>query len=330
VRQNGILRLCANPSALPYSNLTDRGGLPGFEVELAEVLAHEMGLQLGVIWVRNAGDAKNSDCDVLMGVVASAASYDREGLTGPLTTHLPLRFSRPYADSGVVLVISARSLVRRLEDLRGQKIGVMVGTAEHEWLAKHGFRVSVFASQEDIIAAIEAGATGYVLKDSDGEEILNAVIQAATGRGVISPGVTPTVIEELTEALGSHHSKLPLIVLIGGLCGGIGGYALQFWAATMAYPINVGGKPLHSWPAFIPITFECTILVAALSAVFGMLALNGLPMPYHPVFNVPRFALASKDRFFLIIFASDAKYDAAGTRQFLEGFHPRSLSEVPS
>ena len=168
VRQNGILRLCANPSALPYSNLTDRGGLPGFEVELAEVLAHEMGLQLGVIWVRNTGDIKNSDCDVLMGVVAPTASYDREGLTGPLTTHLPLRFSRPYADSGVVLVISSRSSVGRLEDLQGQKIGVMVGTVEHEWLVKNGFRVSVFASQEDIIAAIEAaeieiGATNPVI-----------------------------------------------------------------------------------------------------------------------------------------------------------------------
>jgi ABC-type amino acid transport substrate-binding protein len=157
VRQNGILRVCANPSALPYSNLTDRGGPAGFEVELAEVLAHEMGLELGVVWVRNAGDTKNSDCDVLMGVVASAASYDREGLTGPLTTRLPLRFSRPYADSGVVLVISSRSSVRRLKDLHGEKIGVMVGTVEHEWLAKHGFRVSVFASQEDIIAAIETG-----------------------------------------------------------------------------------------------------------------------------------------------------------------------------
>src|ERR1700704_6759008 len=157
VRQNGILRLCANPSALPYSNLTDRGGLAGFKVELAEVLAHEMGLELGVTRVRNAGDIKNLDCDVLMDVVASAASYDREGLTGPLTTHLPLRFSRPYAGSGVVLVISSRSSVRRLEDLHDQKIGVMVGTVEHEWLAKHGFRVSVFASQEDIIAAIEAG-----------------------------------------------------------------------------------------------------------------------------------------------------------------------------
>ena len=157
VRQTGILRLCANPSALPYSNLTDRGGLAGFEVELAEALAHEIGLELGVTWVRNAGEIKHSDCDLSMGVVASAASYDREGLTGPLTTYLPLRFSRPYADSGVVLVVSSRSSVRRLNDLHGQKIGVMVGTIEHEWLAKHDFRVSVFASQEDIIAAIEAG-----------------------------------------------------------------------------------------------------------------------------------------------------------------------------
>jgi ABC-type amino acid transport substrate-binding protein len=156
VRQNGTLRLCANPSALPYSNLTDRGGLAGFEVELAEALAHVMGLELGVTWVRNAGEIRNSDCDVSMGVVASAASYDREGLTGPLTIRLPLRFSRPYADSGVVLVVSSRSSVRRLNDLHGQKIGVTVGTLEHEWLAKHDFRVSVFASQEDIIAAIEA------------------------------------------------------------------------------------------------------------------------------------------------------------------------------
>ena len=100
---------------------------------------------------------KNSDCDALMDAVPSAASYDREGLTGPLTTRIPLRFSRPYADSGVVLVVSSRSSVRRLNDLHGQKIGVTVGTIEHEWLAKHDFRVSVFASQEDIIAAIEAG-----------------------------------------------------------------------------------------------------------------------------------------------------------------------------
>jgi hypothetical protein len=139
---------------------------------------------------------------------------------------------------------------------------------------------------------------------------------------------SPFPIEELHEALGSHHTKLPLIVLIGGLVGCIGGYALQYWVSTMAYPINVGGKPLHSWPAFIPITFECTILVAALSAVLGMLALNGLPMPYHPVFNVSRFALASRNRFFLCIEARDAKFDPQGTRTFLETLGAREVSTV--
>ena len=108
------------------------------------------------------------------------------------------------------------------------------------------------------------------------------------------------------------------------------GYLMQYWMAAVDYPLNVGGKPPHSWPAFIIITFEMTILFAGISAVFGMLALNGLPMPYHPVFNVPRFAFASKDRFFLIVFSSDKKYNAEDTRQFLEGLEPRSVSEVPS
>jgi hypothetical protein len=139
---------------------------------------------------------------------------------------------------------------------------------------------------------------------------------------------SPFPIEELNEALGMHHSRLPLIVLIGGLCGCIGGYALQYWVSAMAYPINVGGKGYHSWPAFIPITFECTILVAALSAVFGMLALNRLPMPYHPVFNVPRFALASRNRFFLCIEAKDPKFDLEATRRFLEALRPREVSTV--
>ena len=135
-------------------------------------------------------------------------------------------------------------------------------------------------------------------------------------------------IEELHEALGRRHTRLPLIVLVGGLVGCIGGYSLEYWVSAMAYPINVGGRPLHSWPAFIPVTFECTILVAALSAVFGMLALNGLPMPYHPVFNVPRFALASRNRFFLCIEARDKKFDLTETRRFLETMNPREVSTV--
>jgi hypothetical protein len=139
---------------------------------------------------------------------------------------------------------------------------------------------------------------------------------------------SPYPIEELHEALGSPHTRLPLIVLIGGLAGCIGGYLLQYWVSAIAYPVNIGGKPLHSWPAFIPVTFECTILVAALSCVLGMLALNGLPQPYHPVFNVPRFALASRNRFFLCIESKDPKFDIEGTRKFLETLYPREVTTV--
>ena len=139
---------------------------------------------------------------------------------------------------------------------------------------------------------------------------------------------SPFPIEELHEALGGHHTRLPLIVLIGGILGCIGGYALQYWVSAVAYPINVGGRPYHSWPAFIPVTFECTILAAALSAVLGMVALNGLPMPYHPVFNVPRFALASRNRFFLCVEAKDPKFDLERTRRFLETLNPREVTTV--
>jgi len=139
---------------------------------------------------------------------------------------------------------------------------------------------------------------------------------------------SPFPIEELHEALGARHTRLPLLVLLGGLCGCIGGYALEYWSSVIAYPLNIGGKPLHSWPAFIPVTFETTILVAALTCVLGMLALNGLPQPYHPVFNVPRFALASRNRFFLCIESTDPKFDVEATRRFLETLEPREVTTV--
>jgi len=141
---------------------------------------------------------------------------------------------------------------------------------------------------------------------------------------------SPFPIEELAEAIGFRSNAVPLVVLIGGLIGCLSGYALQYWISVITYPINVGGRPLHSWPAFIVVTFEMTILFAGLAAVLGMLALNGLPMPYHPVFNVPRFAFATKDRFFLMIFSTDPKFNPVDTRRFLEGLSSRSISEVPS
>ena len=139
---------------------------------------------------------------------------------------------------------------------------------------------------------------------------------------------TPYPIEALTEALGHHRSRVPLLVLVGGVMGCVGGYALQYWTSAVAYPMNVGGRPYNSWPAFIPVTFEMTILLGVLFAVVGMLALNGLPMPHHPVFNVPRFALASRDRYFLCIEARDPRFHLAGTRQFLEDLGPTEVTEV--
>jgi hypothetical protein len=141
---------------------------------------------------------------------------------------------------------------------------------------------------------------------------------------------SPFPVEELSEAIGFHKNGVALVCLVGGLLGCTGAYVLQWWINTISYPINIGGRPFHSWPSFIIVTFEMTILFSGLSAVFGMLALNGLPMPYHPVFNVPRFEFASKDRFFIVVFSSDKNYDAVRTRQFLEGLNPISVAEVPS
>ncbi len=142
-------------------------------------------------------------------------------------------------------------------------------------------------------------------------------------------GYSPFPVEELSEAIGFHRDNVSLVVLVGGIVGCVGGYLMQWWISAVSYPINVGGRPYHSWPAFIPVTFEMTVLVAGLSAVLGMLALNGLPMPYHPVFHEPRFAFATRDRFFLAIEARDPKFDRIGTRRFLESLNPHAVTEVP-
>jgi Protein of unknown function (DUF3341) len=139
---------------------------------------------------------------------------------------------------------------------------------------------------------------------------------------------SPFPIEEAWEAIGHHDRRLSFIVLCGGIVGLLSGIGLQEWVHTLAYPMNVAGKPLNSWPQFIPVTFELTILFASLSAVIGMIVLNGLPMPYHPVFNVPRFELASRDKFFLLVEATDPKFDRQQTLEFLKGLDASEINEV--
>lgn len=139
---------------------------------------------------------------------------------------------------------------------------------------------------------------------------------------------TPFPIEGLAEHIGFKWTAVPLLTFIGGLGGGITGFAMQYWMMAISYPLNIGGRPLNSWPAFIPVTFELTILGAASFAVFGMLALNKLPQPYHPVFNVDRFSHASTDKFFLCIQAKDPKFNLAETARFLQGLNAQHVSEV--
>jgi hypothetical protein len=140
---------------------------------------------------------------------------------------------------------------------------------------------------------------------------------------------SPFPVHGLAEALRSRRTRVPILTLAGAAFGAFGGFGMLWYANTQCYIINVGGRPLNSWPAFIPITFEMGVLFAALSTVVGMIALCGLPMPYHPLFNVPTFKEASRDRFFLCIEAADRKFDPTKTRQFLASLHPIDLVEVP-
>jgi hypothetical protein len=160
------------------------------------------------------------------------------------------------------------------------------------------------------------------------EELVEAARRAQDAGYRRMDAYTPFPVEGLTEALRTPPSRLPLIVLAGGLIGAAGGYYMQYYASAISYPLNVGGRPLHSWPAFIPVTFEMTVLVASLAAVLGMLALNGLPRPYHPVFNVDQFVHASRDRFYLVIEARDPKFDREKTSRFLESLAAHEVYEI--
>ena len=174
----------------------------------------------------------------------------------------------------------------------------------------------------------ETTAFGLMAEFDNPSALVDAATRARLAGYRKMDAYTPIPVEALDEALGLKRTKLPLLVLLGGIAGGVGGFALESWASAVAYPMNIGSRPYISWPQFIPVTFETTVLGAALTCFVGMWALNRLPQPYHPVFNVPAFARASTDRFFLVIESEDPRYSADETRRFLEGLHPLGVHDV--
>lgn len=169
---------------------------------------------------------------------------------------------------------------------------------------------------------------GLLAEFSTPEELMHAAEEAYDAGFRKMDGYAPFPVDGLAEALGKKN-RLPLLVLIGGIIGGVGAYFMQWYANAVSYPLNIGGRPIHSWPSFIPITFELTVLCAGLTAFFASFALNGLPRPHHPLFGVPEFDRASQDRFFLCIEARDRKFHPKGTRTFLQSLNPLSITEVP-
>jgi hypothetical protein len=169
---------------------------------------------------------------------------------------------------------------------------------------------------------------GLVAEFTEHEQVLEAAQRAHAQGYRRMDAYTPFPVEGLAHALGRKRTAVPLIVLSVAIAGALGGYFMQWYAMAVDYPVNIGGRPLNSWPAYIPITFELMILCAALSAIIAMLALNRLPQPHHPIFSTPGFERASTDRFFLCIEASDPKFEAEATRKFLESLKPDSVKEV--
>jgi len=176
--------------------------------------------------------------------------------------------------------------------------------------------------------ATETKLYGLMAEFDQPEPLLEAAERARAAGYREMDAYSPMPVEGLAEAIGFRSSMVQRIVFVAGLLGATGGFMLCWWMTVVAYPHNVAGRPLNSWPAYVPITFESMVLVACLTAVAGMLALNGLPQPYHPVFNVARFEHASRDKFFLCIEATDPKFDPQATREFLEQLDPRGVMEV--
>jgi hypothetical protein len=170
---------------------------------------------------------------------------------------------------------------------------------------------------------------GLMAEFETAQQILDATRQAREAGYRDMDAYTPYTVEGLSAELGLPRTRVPFVVLVAGIVGASVGFFMQWYTMAVDYPFNVGGRPFNSWPVFVPIAFEVTVLVAAFGALFGMLFLNGLPRPYHPVFNVPRFERASQDRFFLCIEAIDPKFDLAETRRFLLETHPAEIMEVP-
>ena len=169
---------------------------------------------------------------------------------------------------------------------------------------------------------------GIMAEFAEPEQLLDAARAAYKAGYRRMDAYSPYAVEGVAEAIGFHKTKVPLIVLLGGICGALTAYGMEWYSATIDYPLNVGGRPLHSWPAFIPIAFELTVLFAAIAGTLGMIFLNGLPRPYHPVFNAPDFKLASQTRFFLCIEAQDHVFKAEEVRDFLLSLGPEKIMEV--
>jgi hypothetical protein len=174
----------------------------------------------------------------------------------------------------------------------------------------------------------EAPIYGLIAEFKDGAALVSAASRATAEGYRNVDAYSPFPVPGLSEALAFRSDRVPLITLLGGIAGGIGIYFLQWYTAVIDYPINSGGRPLHSWPAFIPATFECTVLGAALAAFFGLLLLNGLPRLHHPIFNAADFDLATRNRFFLCVEAADPRFALDATRDFLATLGAMRVSEV--